>query len=359
MIWRSVHQAGTKQYLLRVRQCPQSRAKSSTTTSKSQTEDTSQRVRENQHRAQHGNPSYNPNDNISLSDLGTQIVSDYAHLRPSYLAPKYPLVLAHGLMGFDEIRLIPGNVLPGIAYWRGIKEAYTEHGIQCITTAVRPTASITKRAEMLMYQIASKIPAVAPGQFRDVNIIAHSMGGLDARYMISRLCPDPSLFRVRSLTTIATPHRGSSAADMLFRDIGPDLLPQIYRLLDRFHIDHGAFSQLTTTYIQSHFNKTVPNNPEVRYFSYGASATPHLFSIFRISHDLMQEVEGPNDGLVSVKSSKWGQYKGTLMGVTHLDLINWTNRIKRVAGRVGLVDERFNAVAFYLAVAEELAKEGF
>ena len=264
-------------------------------------------------------------------------------------------------MGFDELRILPGNLLPGIAYWRGIREAYHSHGIKCITTAVPRTASITERAEVLMEQIASKLPTNenGEGRGREVNIVAHSMGGLDARYMISRLCPDPSLFRVRSLTTIATPHRGSSAADMLFRDIGPDLLPHIYRLLSRLKIDYGAFSQLTTTYINGSFNPVVPNHPDVRYFSYGASATPHLLSIFRASHDLMDVIEGPNDGLVSVRSSKWGEYKGTLMGVTHLDLINWTNRLKRAAGRLGLVEERFNAVAFYLAVAESLAKEGF
>ena len=41
--------------------------------------------------------------------------------------------------------------------------------------------------------------------------------------------------------------------------------------------------------------------------------------------------EGPNDGLVSVMSSQWGGedgYKGTLLGVSHLDLINWTNRVR-------------------------------
>ena len=210
-----------------------------------------------------------------------------------------------------------------------------------------------------MDQIASKLPTSSTGEGREVNVIAHSMGGLDARYMISRLCPSPSLFRVRSLTTIATPHRGSSAADMLLRDIGPDLLPLIYRLLTRLKIDYGAFSQLTTSYMREHFNPVVPNHPDVRYFSYGASATPHLFSVFRISHDLMNVLEGDNDGLVSVRSSKWGQYRGTLMGATHLDLINWTNRLKVVAARLGLIEQRYNAQAFYLAVAEVLAKEGF
>jgi len=32
--------------------------------------------------------------------------------------------------------------------------------------------------------------------------------------------------------------------------------------------------------------------------------------------------------LDSVPSSQWGDYKGTLIGVSHLDLINWTNRLK-------------------------------
>ena len=60
-----------------------------------------------------------------------------------------------------------------------------------------------------------------------------------------------------------------------------------------------------------------------RYFSYGAQFDPGFFSLFRFSHGLVSQEEGPNDGLVSVKSAQWGDYKGTLDGVSHLDLINW------------------------------------
>lgn len=132
-------------------------------------------------------------------------------------------------------------------------------------------------------------------------------------------------------------------------------------------ISTGAFSQLTRRYVCEEFNPSVPDVPGVRYFSYGASCMPHLFSVFRVSHDLMVELEGANDGLVSVGSSKWGGsgkgedgdgYKGTLMGVTHLDLINWTNRIKRLGARLGLIVPEFNAVAFYLHITDMLAKEG-
>lgn len=337
-----------------------------------QLESSTQQFNGNPTNPSHTQPSYNPKDEASLRSLDHRIETDYARLRAHYTAPRHPIVLAHGLLGFDELHLVPGRLVPGIAYWRGIKEAFRARGIECITTAVPTTASIAERAEALMQQIASKLPPTTTAattatamscqqqsqqQPRDVNIVAHSMGGLDARYMISRLCP--TSFRVRSLTTIATPHRGSSAADMLLRDIGPDLLPHMYRLLARLKISSGAFAQLTRTFMDERFNTTVPNHPDVAYFSYGAAAMPHLFSVFRISHDLVQVLEGENDGLVSVRSAKWGTYKGTLMGVTHLDLINWTNRLKVAAGRLGLVEERFNARAFYLDVAEGLAKEGF
>jgi len=43
-----------------------------------------------------------------------------------------------------------------------------------------------------------------------------------------------------------------------------------------------------------------------------------------------------------------------------MDLINWSKRLKRAAGRAGIVPrENFNAVAFYLGVADMLAREGF
>ncbi|KIW19286.1 hypothetical protein PV08_03580 [Exophiala spinifera] len=285
-----------------------------------------------------------------LPELGRLIQDDYAAFKTHYSTPRYPIVLAHGLLGFDEWR-VAGPYLPSIHYWRGIKDAFARNGIECITTTVPRTGSIETRAAALSSQITQH------ARGRSVNIVAHSMGGLDARYLISRLCP--LTFRVRSLTTVATPHRGSSAADMLFRDIGPDLLPRLYAVLDRLHVDSGAFAQLTTAYVNDHFNRVVPNDPDVQYFSFGATASPHLLSVFRLSHDLMELVEGPNDGLVSVRSSRWGEYMGTLDGVTHLDLINWTNRIKRLAARLGIVTERFNAVAFYLGVADMLAKEGF
>lgn len=79
--------------------------------------------------------------------------------------PKNPIVLAHGLLGFDEIR-VAGPFLPGVQYWRGIKEALSMKGIRVITGTVPPSASIEERAEELAKDIAHS----AKGQC--VNIIA-------------------------------------------------------------------------------------------------------------------------------------------------------------------------------------------
>lgn len=154
-----------------------------------------------------------------------------------------------------------------------------------------------------------------------MNIIAHSMGGLDARYMISHL--QPKNVAVHSLVTVASPHHGSAFADYVFDQIGAEHLPSVYKFVEGIGMDTGAFQQLTQRYMAEEFNPRTPDDPDVRYFSYGAMMdVPPLLSPFRQSHSVITEAEGSNDGLVSVASSQWGTYKGTLVGVSHLDLIN-------------------------------------
>ena len=285
-----------------------------------------------------------------ISDLGRTIKDDYATIRSKYSTPKHPIVLAHGLLGFDELH-VAGKLLPGVHYWRGITEALTANDIEVITASVPASASIEERAVKLGKDIEQK----AGG--KSVNVVAHSMGGLDARYMISRLKP-PNV-DVLSLTTIASPHRGSAFADYVFSQIGPVRLPKVYRALDIMKLETGAFSQLTRKYVRETFNPATPDLEGVKYFSYGAAVTPALWSAFRQSHRIVLEVEGPNDGLVSVYSSQWGVYKGTLMDVSHLDLINWTNRLRWIVWEFLGNKRTFNAVALYLDIADMLAKEGF
>lgn len=186
--------------------------------------------------------------------------------------------------------------------------------------AVPPSGSIEARAAKLAESISQK----AKG--KQVNIIAHSMGGLDSRYMISRLRPTD--FKILSLTTIASPHRGSAFADYVFDAVGPRQVKRIYKVMEYFGFETGAFSQLTQDYMKNSFNPRTPDVDDVKYYSYGASLEPNKWSVFAASHTIVKRTEGLNDGLVSIESSRWGDYKGTLIGVSHLDLINWTNRLK-------------------------------
>lgn len=272
------------------------------------------------------------------------------------------MVLAHGLLGFSTLELA-GHLLPPIEYWHGVRAALEARGVTVITPSVPPSASIAVRAAELATQIANSVPSGTP-----VNIIAHSMGGLDARLLVSPAFADQlssvtaARLNVASLVTISTPHRGSAYAEHVINMLGPRQVERARRVLQTAMgwKDTGAFEQLTPKYMNEVFNPSTPDHPDTRYFSYGAMSDgrPPLFSPFRSSHKIIQAAEGENDGLVSVESSKWGTYQGTIVGVSHLTLINWTNRLGWTFRKWLGQEETFNAIAFYLDIADMLAKRG-
>ena len=93
------------------------------------------------------------------------IEDDFLVLRDTYSAPKHPIVLAHGLLGFDELHLADG-ILPGIQYWRGITEALATRGVEVVTAEVPPSSRIEERAKYLAQIIEQRVSGKA------VNIIA-------------------------------------------------------------------------------------------------------------------------------------------------------------------------------------------
>ena len=109
--------------------------------------------------------------------------------------PRHPLVLVHGYFGFDSI----GALKIKQEYFRGVRGRLEALGHQVYLARVAPAAGVRRRAAELAEQVR-RLPC------ERVNIIAHSMGGVDARYAISKLGLDE---RVASLLTIGTPHRGT------------------------------------------------------------------------------------------------------------------------------------------------------
>lgn len=268
-----------------------------------------------------------------------------------YKSPRNPVVFCHGLLGFDSVTIGPAIAPLEVAHWRGIKEVLEENGTEVLITRVPATSSPAERAKVLEQRISQ----VYPG--RSVHLIGHSMGGLDCRYLTTHLTQRK--FHVLSITTIATPHRGSSFADHFLSTIGRARMPSVLSLLDLLPNGGGdgkAFECLTVESMRK-FNEETPDVEGVRYFSWGAVYDPGLIDTWKWPHSVILEREGPNDGLVSVESSKWGTYLGTLSQVNHLDLVGWINTARYKWAEMMGKEIEFRPATFYLGIADMLAHE--
>jgi triacylglycerol lipase len=208
-----------------------------------------------------------------------------------------PIVLHHGLFGMN-LELGPIR----LSYFNKIDGALARLGHPLLVANVHPTASIETRARQLKQRILGELGDAGPR----LVIIAHSMGGLDARYMISKL---DMASRVAALVTITCPHRGSPYADWCVNTLGHRL--RTLKLLEFLRLDVGGFTDLTTKSCTV-FNREIVDDPAVKYFSVSAARPIHCMPPWGIhSYKIIHEIEGANDGLVSVQSSGWGEHLGT------------------------------------------------
>lgn len=225
------------------------------------------------------------------------------------------IVLVHGLCGFDRLYAFRR---PMKDYFPGIGERLEAEGHRVFLAQVSPTAGIARRARDLKDFIDRVVPA------GPIHLIGHSLGGLDARYAVSKLGLDS---RVKSLTTVGTPHRGSSFADWGWHNLSRLVVPFL-RLVG---IPHEAFIDLRTDSCLR-FNEDAPNVPGVRYASVaGACESSWVGLEWAVPHQIVDRAEGPNDGVVSVASAAWGESNEVWPG-DHLNLVNWPNRIARRRG---------------------------
>lgn len=229
-----------------------------------------------------------------------------------------PIVLVHGLFGFDRLRL-GGMTLAN--YFPGIVDLFVAAGNRVLVPSLSPTAGIVQRAQQLKDFLESAAPQQA------VHIIAHSLGGLDARYMISRL---DMAGRVLTLTTLGTPHRGTAFADWSVNRLERVLQP-VFNLLQ---IPTQAFFDLTRPAC-ARFNDQAPDAPGVRYFSVAGRHDGSLRNPeWLLPYHIVLEAEGPNDGVVSLASANYGEHLEVWEG-DHFSLVNWPNPlgVNRSLGR--------------------------
>jgi triacylglycerol lipase len=256
-------------------------------------------------------------------------------LAKSVDVPRYPVVFCHGMLAMSRLRLRMPKDPNTFATMRGFLQG---RGVRALFPQVSPTGGVAVRAEQLREQIIAwtKEP---------VNVIAHSMGGMDARYLITHL---GMADRVRSLTTISTAHHGTSVADWFCTGFpqGQALL----WVLSLLGVNVDGFRDCRTTVCRD-FNAQTPDMPGVQYFSYGA-AVPlvRVSPALRRTWCILNAREGPNDGLVPTRSARWGTYLGTL-AVDHFGLLP--------GSRYARPNKNFDALEFYLSVLRDLARRGF
>jgi triacylglycerol lipase len=138
--------------------------------------------------------------------LATLVSPGAADAASTFTKTRYPIVLAHGLSGFRQLFGV-------VDYFFGIPSELRSGGAKVFVTQVSAFGSAEQRGEQLLQQIEFIAASTGAGK---VNLIGHSQGGLDARYVMA-VRPD----LIASLTTVATPHTGADLADFLVDNLTP------------------------------------------------------------------------------------------------------------------------------------------
>lgn len=247
-----------------------------------------------------------------------------------YTDTRYPIVLVHGMFGFDDILFVD--------YWYGIPSELEKYGADVYVPQVPALESTVARGEVLLEQVEEL--AAIHGK---VNIIGHSHGGPTARY-VAEVRPD----LVASVTSVGSPHTGSDVADVIVNSPASSLANTLGNTLGSLIdlLSDGGFEQdmeaslwSLTSQGSAEFNQiapaaipTTPCGPApssvngVRYYSWAGTATftnaldpdSALLSTTSLAFD------EPNDGLVGKCSAHMGKVIRDDYRMNHLDEVNQT-----------------------------------
>jgi triacylglycerol lipase len=265
------------------------------------------------------------------------------------MATKYPIILVHGI------------VLKDIKFFKAfghIEKLLRDNGYSVYTSRTDGFGSIENNAQQLKAQIEEIMQAEG---VRKVNLIAHSKGGLDSRYMIDHLGVAE---HIASLTFLCTPHKGSKLASRLYA------LPRVFKypMAAYLHICYRIFGdehpevlkvckqlQYAPEGALETLELTLPNTTYDHIFMQSYSATMNKSTDdFVMSIPLMFsryfEKGAPSDGMVSLESSQYADYRGDCVddSVSHSEIVDFM--VKKT--------KKEKIYAFYLSLCEDLARRG-
>jgi pimeloyl-ACP methyl ester carboxylesterase len=268
--------------------------------------------------------------------------------------PSLPIVLAHGYLGF--------GTLGPLNYFNNVASILQAAGAtQVFAPDVSPKGTLQTRSAQLAQAINDR--------FHDqkVHLIAHSMGGLDARFLIAG-----GATNIASLTTLGTPFRGTLAADVAadparLLHVNPaQLVAAIGRYeiemaaawpfeteaqthfaigqlrtavanLEKgdysglatyfrglFSLDDGALNELTTEQCRQNFPGDQHDLRGVPAYSYaGLIAPARVTPLLTVPAILLASTGQQSDGIVPLASATLENHKGTLQA-DHFGLVGWT-----------------------------------
>ncbi|WP_298214090.1 triacylglycerol lipase [Acidovorax sp.] len=262
------------------------------------------------------------------------LVGAPAQAQSGYTQTRYPIVLVHGLFGFDSAL--------GIDYFYGIPDALRQSGAKVYVAQVSAANSTEVRGEQLLAQVKTIMAMTGAPK---VNLIGHSHGGPTTRY-VAGVAPQ----LVASVTSIGGVNKGSRVADIV-RGVAPagsvsetlanGAATALVTLINLVSGGSGlpqaptaAMNSLTTAgsaAFNSRFPQAVPSGcgsgaelvNGVRYYSW--TGTKPLTNVLDASDGLLSVLSlvfgEANDGLVSACSSRLGKHLGDYRQ-NHLDEVN-------------------------------------
>lgn len=257
---------------------------------------------------------------------------------------KYPIILVHGIGAKDSS-----------LFWGRIPKRLEAIGLKVFLGNTDSWGSIENNAISLSKTVDWVLNLC---HCKKVNIIAHSKGGLDSRFLISSL---NYADKIASLTTISTPHYGSEIVDYIFekKSIYNPISKKIVNLVVKLYGDkspepYKIVAELTTKSMID-FNLRNRNNENVYYNSYYTFMKNAIDDLtYFLTYRYIKKSVGDNDGIVSIKSAQWGEDCTLIQGknghgISHREIID----IKRSAvSGVDIPD-------VYLKIVNKLIAKGF
>lgn len=284
----------------------------------------------------------------------------------------YPILLVHGLFGFERLGSVP--------LFHDVRQALRSAGASVFVPYLTASHSNEVRGEQLLAQIQRVLEGTGANK---VNLIGHSQGALAARYAAATA---PG--KVASVTSVSGPNHGSELADLLRKALTPGDLPEIVAetiatlfadllslLSGKRRLPPTAIAGLNALTTQSvgAFNQKYPQGlPQtwggkgreqvngVRYYSWSGilqgKRRDEALDAADPSHGLLRALSRyftleplQNDGLVGRYSSHLGTIIRSDYPLDHLGTLRQAT---------GLDAKRIDPIDLYVQHAERLKKAG-